>query len=161
MSIDASLGVVETRLVVEKTSFAIRRTGAGAISCVLLCGRELAPSAEGTMDGWRPRNTSEVVTASSTAKRTVYTLFRLAPAIVVNALVFTPSAFFLAPYFRVGNPYSPVSRQYQCFRVRPSTTTSKYRRHTYASQYLWYIYCLLYTSPSPRDLSTSRMPSSA
>ena len=23
------------------------------------------------------------------------------------------------------------------------------------------IYCLLYTSPSPRDLSTSRMPSSA
>ena len=25
----------------------------------------------------------------------------------------------------------------------------------------WYKYCLLYTSPSPRDLSTSRMPSSA
>ena len=24
-----------------------------------------------------------------------------------------------------------------------------------------YKYCLLYTSPSPRDLSTSRMPSSA
>ena len=24
-----------------------------------------------------------------------------------------------------------------------------------------YIFCLLYTSPSPRDLSTSRMPSSA
>ena len=24
-----------------------------------------------------------------------------------------------------------------------------------------YSYCLLYTSPSPRDLSTSRMPSSA
>ena len=23
------------------------------------------------------------------------------------------------------------------------------------------VYCLLYTSPSPRDLSTSRMPSSA
>ena len=27
--------------------------------------------------------------------------------------------------------------------------------------YLWYGGCLLYTSPSPRDLSTSRMPSSA
>ena len=27
--------------------------------------------------------------------------------------------------------------------------------------YKLYIYCLLYTSPSPRDLSTSRMPSSA
>ena len=25
----------------------------------------------------------------------------------------------------------------------------------------WYVFCLLYTSPSPRDLSTSRMPSSA
>ena len=25
----------------------------------------------------------------------------------------------------------------------------------------WYNICLLYTSPSPRDLSTSRMPSSA
>ena len=25
----------------------------------------------------------------------------------------------------------------------------------------WYFTCLLYTSPSPRDLSTSRMPSSA
>ena len=25
----------------------------------------------------------------------------------------------------------------------------------------WYMSCLLYTSPSPRDLSTSRMPSSA
>ena len=25
----------------------------------------------------------------------------------------------------------------------------------------WYVSCLLYTSPSPRDLSTSRMPSSA
>ena len=25
----------------------------------------------------------------------------------------------------------------------------------------WYEGCLLYTSPSPRDLSTSRMPSSA
>ena len=27
--------------------------------------------------------------------------------------------------------------------------------------YYWAIACLLYTSPSPRDLSTSRMPSSA
>ena len=30
----------------------------------------------------------------------------------------------------------------------------------YASYYMGHI-CLLYTSPSPRDLSTSRMPSSA
>ena len=32
--------------------------------------------------------------------------------------------------------------------------------HT-AQQLLKYYHCLLYTSPSPRDLSTSRMPSSA
>ena len=25
----------------------------------------------------------------------------------------------------------------------------------------WYLYCLLYTSPSPRDVEESRMPSSA
>ena len=30
---------------------------------------------------------------------------------------------------------------------------------TLSTDYLWF--CLLYTSPSPRDLSTSRMPSSA
>ena len=30
-----------------------------------------------------------------------------------------------------------------------------------APQYTKYVDCLLYTSPSPRDLSTSRMPSSA
>ena len=30
-----------------------------------------------------------------------------------------------------------------------------------APEYGWNDYCLLYTSPSPRDLSTSRMPSSA
>ena len=30
-----------------------------------------------------------------------------------------------------------------------------------ASNYVYDMLCLLYTSPSPRDLSTSRMPSSA
>ena len=30
-----------------------------------------------------------------------------------------------------------------------------------ASNAVWSLDCLLYTSPSPRDLSTSRMPSSA
>ena len=37
--------------------------------------------------------------------------------------------------------------------------TGKLYRETY--QQAKYIACLLYTSPSPRDLSTSRMPSSA
>ena len=30
-----------------------------------------------------------------------------------------------------------------------------------AGRHFWHQICLLYTSPSPRDLSTSRMPSSA
>ena len=34
-------------------------------------------------------------------------------------------------------------------------------RHANANVNALYISCLLYTSPSPRDLSTSRMPSSA
>ena len=33
--------------------------------------------------------------------------------------------------------------------------------HRNSHIYLWESGCLLYTSPSPRDLSTSRMPSSA
>ena len=32
---------------------------------------------------------------------------------------------------------------------------------TPVSDTIIYLFCLLYTSPSPRDLSTSRMPSSA
>ena len=40
-----------------------------------------------------------------------------------------------------------------------ASDSDKYtRRHTSVSDYFT---CLLYTSPSPRDLSTSRMPSSA
>ena len=34
-------------------------------------------------------------------------------------------------------------------------------RDKVVAQESWCIICLLYTSPSPRDLSTSRMPSSA
>mgnify|MGYP000830066249 CR=1 FL=1 len=33
--------------------------------------------------------------------------------------------------------------------------------HTYVSDLHEYLTCLLYTSPSPRDISGSRMPSSA
>ena len=41
--------------------------------------------------------------------------------------------------------------------VRPPVQQGQGRRGGYPQEYL----CLLYTSPSPRDLSTSRMPSSA
>ena len=33
--------------------------------------------------------------------------------------------------------------------------------HARGAQMIWYPYCLLYTSPSPRDRQKSRMPSSA
>ena len=33
--------------------------------------------------------------------------------------------------------------------------------HMFVHVDIWHMVCLLYTSPSPRDLSTSRMPSSA
>ena len=38
---------------------------------------------------------------------------------------------------------------------------SKAKRRTSAANRMMFNVCLLYTSPSPRDLSTSRMPSSA
>ena len=44
----------------------------------------------------------------------------------------------------------PVTVQYPYEKLIPS---ERYRGRIH--------YCLLYTSPSPRDLSTSRMPSSA
>ena len=48
--------------------------------------------------------------------------------------------------------FDPFSKD--CFKI--SAILSKLR-----IEYNQYIRCLLYTSPSPRDLSTSRMPSSA
>ena len=39
------------------------------------------------------------------------------------------------------------------------TANQALKTRTFA--FLWFMFCLLYTSPSPRDLSTSRMPSSA
>ena len=39
--------------------------------------------------------------------------------------------------------------------------SSGYRPKTFQQAYDEVLSCLLYTSPSPRDLSTSRMPSSA
>ena len=40
-------------------------------------------------------------------------------------------------------------------------TVNKHEKENLEESISMYIHCLLYTSPSPRDLSTSRMPSSA
>ena len=45
------------------------------------------------------------------------------------------------------------------FKELPELPSKK--RNKYVSKFGLSAYCLLYTSPSPRDLSTSRMPSSA
>ena len=45
----------------------------------------------------------------------------------------------------------PAAMSYAIFRYRTAVDTESVQVRT----------CLLYTSPSPRDLSTSRMPSSA
>ena len=42
-----------------------------------------------------------------------------------------------------------------------NTTHTLTREASLGLNFTYYNYCLLYTSPSPRDLSTSRMPSSA
>ena len=44
-------------------------------------------------------------------------------------------------------------------KSRIRVQTHAHKDHTYG--WIKHINCLLYTSPSPRDLSTSRMPSSA
>ena len=58
-----------------------------------------------------------------------------------------------------GTAFTAPSHQNErtwCYRIRPSVKHSA-RYEKIALPYC----CLLYTSPSPRDLSTSRMPSSA
>ena len=60
------------------------------------------------------------------------------------------------------NPITKLLRYelgYSCSELSKSLQGFK---HSYADREIeWDIACLLYTSPSPRDLSTSRMPSSA
>ena len=65
------------------------------------------------------------------------------------------------------NDYKKSSEFYDAIleplKLKKTVTTEKYIGYAHSSdpdKTLFYV-CLLYTSPSPRDLSTSRMPSSA
>ena len=51
--------------------------------------------------------------------------------------------------------------QYRAFDTIDNAPEERERGITIAIAHVEYETCLLYTSPSPRDLSTSRMPSSA
>ena len=58
------------------------------------------------------------------------------------------------------NARLPVNSIAQAVGVSRLTAQKKIKKLEETGQILGYT-CLLYTSPSPRDLSTSRMPSSA
>ena len=56
---------------------------------------------------------------------------------------------------------SQVSRSQVSARPHPSTASSKTLQKLPSKHRALFLLCLLYTSPSPRDISLSRMPSSA
>ena len=64
-----------------------------------------------------------------------------------------------------GEVYKPASWKAPAKHVRFDLSNDLDRQNLHDPNFVgWaggYLYCLLYTSPSPRDLSTSRMPSSA
>ena len=75
----------------------------------------------------------------------------------VGAKAIYLNGFFLDRAYYI--PFSQVRRIYKRVALSKGGYTGK---GLFASiPYLVVEYCLLYTSPSPRDLSTSRMPSSA
>ena len=62
------------------------------------------------------------------------------------------------PQFSAMRPSPVIMKKYTHFSTDGSKTTAK---SVFAPQKAHYKNCLLYTSPSPRDGATSRMPSSA
>ena len=74
----------------------------------------------------------------------------------------------LAPRAKWRQEIVPKSSALEAFKpLRKCATHSPLRRHSLWSELLWHSFgvdgwaCLLYTSPSPRDATLSRMPSSA
>ena len=61
-------------------------------------------------------------------------------------------------YKKVAGSQSQINPLWRMYHF---ITVKKAFRQTIMIEIARYIPCLLYTSPSPRDLSTSRMPSSA
>ena len=57
--------------------------------------------------------------------------------------------------------YMPSGSQVTNVRIATSDSWKDKQSGEQKERTEWHTVCLLYTSPSPRDLSTSRMPSSA
>ena len=80
-------------------------------------------------------------------------------------LIYTVIGFALAGYSVIGNDsiqtlgtfIASKKKWFKWYTLAGSASAVM----IFALAWGWYAYCLLYTSPSPRDLSTSRMPSSA
>ena len=66
-----------------------------------------------------------------------------------------------SPYVRYKDLRPPTPEERDRFYVRLRKLVNELLAEAKQEKYDWYMSCLLYTSPSPRDLSTSRMPSSA
>ena len=60
-----------------------------------------------------------------------------------------------------GGNFAAVERRLRSQNFQNSLEDGFYLWVFHAQKCSWMLICLLYTSPSPRDLSTSRMPSSA
>ena len=83
----------------------------------------------------------------------------------------TAPPFLFDPLFRYYNnqklkkrsTQTPVTEKDQSWYDKAFEGNTRYEAHYTESHYyfLWTYICLLYTSPSPRDATLSRMPSSA
>ena len=65
------------------------------------------------------------------------------------------------PGWKLLHPFVRRHANYIRAAVTTPTTNMREANKVYRGNMPTYKFCLLYTSPSPRDLSTSRMPSSA
>ena len=147
-----------------------------SISMCLLSLTTLGPACPVT---WRPPNRGEIVRCSRYA---LYAFWDLSPSLLAASfrsgcrtvvilclhvcLVCFPS-FCLSPpiplaFVRSGDRTVTISHLLGSFSVYPPFCHRRFRLPPYIQAVESRLYCcLLYTSPSPRDLSTSRMPSSA
>ena len=88
--------------------------------------------------------------------------------LVINSIALTLTAFIMAPLTNLmmttvqaeGLTMSTWEETTQIYRIISGIFVDHLQRFVEPRELEFFI-CLLYTSPSPRDLSTSRMPSSA
>ena len=85
------------------------------------------------------------------------------PVIHLNGdeLNITSMQWGLRPSWSKKSTMEPINARIETIETKPMFKDAYAQRRCIVPADGWYECCLLYTSPSPRDLSTSRMPSSA